>query len=1255
MPAAAWRLPTWTWWLALPLLHVATWLSLSSQYLGGIALGYLPFGLGLVLSLWWGPRVLPALYLNALLSIPLWGLDWHWAPLYAVPETLCVALAWWLLWRRPFDAALANFTPLLRLILLGVLLPLLLMALTVQGNLLLLGRVAWGDLPAAVLAQWLVDSLTTLGLSVTLLVYLTPFLRQRGWCRVPVDLPEGAAPCAAPPWLLLLVLLGVLPLLLSLLPPLLALPLVACVMLLLALRWGFSGAVFGAGLITLLAIVLPALQGADAVDAWLDPQRTGLHLSALLLLCATLLVGRSLSDLRQALARSAQMQQQLALANSVLEACPLGISIADARQSDFPLIYCNPAFERISGYPASEMLGRNCRLLQGQGQAPRQAALAVVRAALQRGESCRVVLRNYRKDGRAFWNELSLTPMHDALGISHYIGMQHDVSDRERQTGELHKQREELLRQAHLLAQTEAIADIGGWVLNFPGYDMFWSEGTFRLYELDSSGPTPGFNQALSYFDAEGRARIEATLASLLQSPQPFDLEAYLLGARGTPRWLRIKGLCELKDQQLVRIYGAIQDISARKLAQKQLHERDEWLRLFFDAPLIGMAMIGPQGQWLQVNNKLCQILERSAETLRQSSWAAITHADDLLLETPLFEAVRAGERDDYELDKRFVRSDASSVYVRLSLRAVRNSAGALEACLALIEDISARHEAEARYQILVEHAPEAILLFDTERGIIEVNDNAVRLFGVPREQLLGTMPTQYCPPVQANGQSSRRLAHNYAKAALAGAVPVFDWLLRDAGGRIRPCEVSLVRLPSQQRPLIRLSVTDISERQRYQKEIERLAFSDELTGLPNRRLLSDRLQHAIAREQRERRFGALLFIDLDHFKTVNDSLGHPVGDTLLREVSARLAACLRTEDTLARIGGDEFVVLLEALADNLEGAAERAAEVGEKLLECLLGSYLIDDHELSISASIGISLHPLPGQAAADALKQADTAMYQAKQGGRNGLHFFAQEMQAAIDQRLQMQSELRQAIVRNQLHLVFQPQVALADNRVIGAEVLLRWQHPQCGAISPEQFIPLAEETGLILELGDWVLEQACAALARWQPQWPELVLAVNLSPRQLRQVDVVAQVSACLQRHGLAASALELEITESVLVEDVEQCIQAMQGLKDLGVRFAIDDFGTGYSSLTYLKRLPLDRLKVDRSFIRDLQGDLSDRMLVETILLIAHNLDLECVAEGIENPEQLAFLRERGCAIGQGFLFSKPLPETAFLDWLQQQGT
>lgn len=365
-----------------------------------------------------------------------------------------------------------------------------------------------------------------------------------------------------------------------------------------------------------------------------------------------------------------------------------------------------------------------------------------------------------------------------------------------------------------------------------------------------------------------------------------------------------------------------------------------------------------------------------------------------------------------------------------------------------------------------------------------------------------------------------------------------------------------------------------------------------------------------------------------------------------------RLARQLRAEDTLARMGGDEFVVLLEGLDSCPQVAAEHAAAAGEKLLKSLNGSCTIDGHELSISASIGIALHPFGAQVAADVLKQADTAMYRAKHSGRNALHFFAPEMQAAIDQRLLLQSELRQAIARNQLYLVFQPQLALATGRVAGAEVLVRWRHPERGEIMPADFIPLAEETGLIEELGVWVLEQACASLARWLPRWPQLVLAVNLSPRELRQAGCVLRVRDCLQRHGLPATALELEITEGVLVEDVQQCIANMQALKALGVRFAIDDFGTGYSSLTYLKRLPLDRLKIDRSFTWDMDGsDGSGLMLVQTILVIARNLGLECVAEGIETPWQYDCLRRNGCSLGQGFHFSRPLVEREFIAWLE----
>ncbi|MDH1684136.1 EAL domain-containing protein [Pseudomonas chengduensis] len=1252
MPAAfPDRLPNWTWWLPLPIFHLATWISLATRLNDGVALCYLPLVLGLALCLWWGPRVLPALYLNALISVPLWGLPWAWAPLYGLPETTAVALGWWLLRRQPFDPALGRLSDLLRFFAFAVLMPSALVALGLQSNLWLTGFQASEQWAQDSLAIWLSDTINMLALTAPVLAYGTPLLRARGWTREPlVDSAPTLSISRSPGgWLLATGVFLVLMLLSASLPAQLALPLLGLSMLVLALRHAFAGALYGVLLVYAATLPLPLWRGSLSFTE-LDLQRNQLHFTALLLMGAALVVGRALSDLRQALARSAQMQQQLARANLAMEASPLGVTIADARQADLPLVYCNSAFSQISGYRAEEVLGRNCRFLLGEDRA--QLELQPLRAALRHGHSGQAVVRNYRKDGQPFWNEVVLAPMRDELGISHFVGLHHDVTQRVELAAQVEQQRAQLLRQSHLFSQTEDIANLGGWVLEISDYSLFWSDGCYRIVERDIQQGPPDLQQVLDYCDTPSQALIMQTLQAALSGLDDLDIEVRL-AARLGGRLVRLRGMAERnQDGSLVRIYGVVQDISERKRTESQLRERDERLRLFFEAPLIGMALTTQSFGWEEVNQKLCSILGRSRDALLACSWQQLSHPDDLPIEQAHVEQVLLGSSDGFEMDKRFLRADGLVVFTRVSLRAVRGGGGRQTLFLLLVEDISARREAEARYRTLVEHAPEAILLFDPEGGIVECNENALRLFRYRRDELLGRSIQSISPLRQADGRLSSRAGKAFLRRAIAGDAPVFEWSHRDSGGRQLPCEVRLVRMPGESL-LIRASVTDISERQRYQREIERLAYSDELTGLPNRRLLLDRLQHAMDRENREGSLGALLFIDLDHFKTVNDSLGHLVGDALLVEVTTRLARELRTEDTLARLGGDEFVVLLEALGHEPQAVAEQAAAVGEKLLRGLHGSCLIDGHELAISASIGIALHPLGLQQASDILKQADTAMYRAKHAGRNALHFFAPEMQVAIDQRLQLQSELRQAIARQQLQLVFQPQLMLADNSVAGAEVLLRWMHPERGEIGPDQFIPLAEETGLIQDIGQWVLEQACAALARWQAQWPQLVLAVNLSPRELRQAGCVERVEQCLRDHAVPAQSLELEITEGVLLEDVERCIGNMQQLKAQGVRFAIDDFGTGYSSLTYLKRLPLDRLKIDRSFVADLDGEASGRMLVQTILMIARNLGLECVAEGIEHDSQLALLREQDCALGQGYLFGKPMVEAEFLAWMQSR--
>lgn len=429
-------------------------------------------------------------------------------------------------------------------------------------------------------------------------------------------------------------------------------------------------------------------------------------------------------------------------------------------------------------------------------------------------------------------------------------------------------------------------------------------------------------------------------------------------------------------------------------------------------------------------------------------------------------------------------------------------------------------------------------------------------------------------------------------------------------------------------------------ERKRSEAEIKKLAYFDFLTGLPNRVLFTDRLKQAIIMAQRDTRNVALLFLDLDNFKKVNDSIGHAYGDRLLKITADRIQNCLRSADTVARIGGDEFVVILPFLS-----GTEDVPKVAEKILHSLKNPVTFEEHEIYTSVSIGISMFPGDGSTVDDLLKNADIAMYQAKEGGRNNYQFFSQDMNVQAVTRQLIESSMRQAISRNEFYLVYQPQYNLRDRVITGFEALLRWRHPQKGNIYPQQFISIAEETGLIMPIGEWVLRTACTQARKWHDAGHScLRIAVNISARQFKQDSFATLVQTILAESGLPPQFLELELTESTIMEHADKNVQVLQKLKNLGVTLAIDDFGTGYSSLSYLKHFPIDRLKIDSSFVRDINTNGDDAAIAEAIIFMAHSLKLDVVAEGVEQEDQLTFLDSRNCDMLQGYLMSHPLSVT-----------
>lgn len=561
------------------------------------------------------------------------------------------------------------------------------------------------------------------------------------------------------------------------------------------------------------------------------------------------------------------------------------------------------------------------------------------------------------------------------------------------------------------------------------------------------------------------------------------------------------------------------------------------------------------------------------------------------------------------------------------------------------------RTEQELHVAATAFETQEGILITDRDKHILRVNRAFTRLTGYSAEEAIGRTPHML-----QSGRQDAEFFRSMWETLSRDKYWQGEILNRRKNGEVYPAWLTLSSVTDADGQVTHYvaAFSDITLRKQADEKIHQLAFYDLLTKLPNRSLLRDRLQQAMAVGGRSQREGALLFIGLDNFKMLNDTKGRDIGDLLLIEVAKRLQDCMRSSDTVARLdgtvarlGGDEFVVMINELSEDAQQAAAQVHDVGERVLASINQPFNLQGVEHYSSASIGISLFHGGEIGMDDLLKQADIAMYQAKTSGRNTLRFFDPAMQAVLEIRAELESELRQALEKQQFRLYYQIQVD-SLRRPLGAEVLLRWEHPERGMVSPLQFIPLAEETGLIVPIGLWVLQTACAQLNAWQHDalMRDLILAVNVSAKQFRQPDFVAQVQRVLTESSAQPSHLKLELTESVVLENIEDIITKMRALKLLGVSFSMDDFGTGYSSLQYLKRLPLDQIKIDQSFVRDISTDPNDAAIVQTIIAMTAALGLNVIAEGVETEAQSVFLHSHGCHAFQGYLFSKPIPVKEF---------
>jgi diguanylate cyclase (GGDEF)-like protein/PAS domain S-box-containing protein len=788
-----------------------------------------------------------------------------------------------------------------------------------------------------------------------------------------------------------------------------------------------------------------------------------------------------------------------------------------------------------------------------------------------------------------------------------------------------------------LLKLLERTAFVGVWTLDLERDRLEWSEQLAAIHDAPPDY-APAREQAFELYAPEWRDKVRALVEACASRGEPFDEEMQIVTLQGRRAWVRSIGHA-VRDEQgrIVRVEGAVQEIAPHG------HRAGTLLR---HTVSMGGAMssgeafatVDREGRFTYVNEEAERLLGRAAnELLGRSMWNSFQKTVRMRLEEQFRRCLANGKMLEIEeLDARLSR--------RIEARGYPFGGGVA----VHLRDVTARHKAQEQLRLLessIARLNDIVII--TEAGpfnepgprIVFVNEAFERRTGYRREEVIGRTPRLL------QGPGTQRKELDRIRAALEQWQPArVDVINYKKNGEPFWVDLEVSPVWDEQRRLTHWVAVgrDITERKTAEEKIQYLAFYDPLTKLPNRQLLLDRLQRALSDRDHPRE-GALMFIDLDNFKVLNDTLGHQKGDQLLQQVAERLRSCVHRGDTVARLGGDEFVILIENNHHKPLEPSAAARAVSERILAKLGEPYVLSGHLHHSTCSIGVTLFGRAPWSVSELLKQADLAMYQAKNAGRNAVCFFDPEMQAVATANATLATDLREAWRDGQFLIDYQPQVG-ADGRMTGVEALLRWRHPERDLVPPAHFIPTAEETSLIIPIGRWVLEQACAQLAEWakRPDRRHLSIAVNVSVKQFRHPDFVDEVMTAIANAGIAPHKLKLELTESLLAEGIEVTVAKMGSLKDMGVTLSLDDFGMGYSSLSYLKRLPLDQLKIDREFVKDILTDANDAAIARTIIGLAQSLGLSVIAEGVETQAQRAFLAQQGCYEYQGFLFCRPLP-------------